>query len=47
VLLKSIALPDPVDWRQASERGFVDEYFPQAIAGCPNLSIVTINLRGS
>ena len=37
ILLKSIAIPPGTSWTEAAERGWVDHYFPTAIAAlsCP------------
>jgi aspartokinase-like uncharacterized kinase len=43
ILLKSVTIPSPVDWEDASRRGWVDSYFPRAIP--PGLLIEAVNCR--
>jgi probable H4MPT-linked C1 transfer pathway protein len=42
ILLKSVTLPEPVDWTEAGQRGLVDPYFSRAAAG---LSVRALNFR--
>lgn len=35
VLLKALPIPAPVDWEEASRRGWVDPYFPQLLRTKP------------
>jgi hypothetical protein len=42
ILLKSVDVPAGVSWPEAAARGWVDEYFPQAVSG---LTIEIVNFR--
>jgi aspartokinase-like uncharacterized kinase len=43
VLLKSVTIAEGTDWREAGRRGWVDEYFADAVGN--NLEVRTVNLR--
>jgi 5-(aminomethyl)-3-furanmethanol phosphate kinase len=43
VLLKSITIPDGMDWREAARRGWVDRFFPEALSD--ELQVEALNLR--
>ena len=46
ILLKSVALPEGMDWREAARQGIVDPFFPQAISRAPvNLTIGVVSFR--
>ena len=46
VLLKSVTIPEGMDWEEAAERGFVDEWFARTLrpAGA-SLKVRAVNLR--
>jgi aspartokinase-like uncharacterized kinase len=46
VLLKSVTIPQGMDWEEAGRRGFVDEWFARTVhqAG-PRLQVSAVNLR--
>ncbi len=46
VLLKSVTLPERVDWNEAGERGWVDAFFANALCGT-SLEVRAVNLRAS
>jgi aspartokinase-like uncharacterized kinase len=43
LLLKSVDLPEGIDWNEAGRRGFVDRHFAQAVS--PTIAVKAINLR--
>ena len=43
ILLKSVTFPRPVDWAEASRRGLVDAYFPQALPA--GVEVNAVNCR--
>ena len=46
ILLKSVALPEGMDWREAARQGIVDPFFLQAISKAPvNLTIRVVSFR--
>jgi len=45
VLMKSVSLPDGVDYVTASKRGLVDEHFPHAVGSTRRFDISWVNLR--
>jgi aspartokinase-like uncharacterized kinase len=45
VLLKSVTIPQGIDWIEASRRNFVDSLFPEVIGKAPRLVVEAINLR--
>jgi hypothetical protein len=45
VLLKSLTIPSGMDWAEAARRGFVDPYFPTALAAAGNLTVEAVNFR--
>ncbi|HMF16110.1 MAG TPA: hypothetical protein VKE98_02835 [Gemmataceae bacterium] len=46
ILLKSVPLPEGIDWREAARQGIVDPFFPQAISKAPaNLTICVVSFR--
>jgi aspartokinase-like uncharacterized kinase len=46
VLLKSLTLPQGVDWREAGRRGLVDEMFADILLNAPSdLRVRVVNLR--
>jgi 5-(aminomethyl)-3-furanmethanol phosphate kinase len=45
ILLKSVTLPQGIDWIEASRRGFVDPVFPEVIREAPRLVVEAINFR--
>lgn len=46
ILLKSVTIPEGMDWEEAAERGFVDEWFARTLrpAGA-SLKVRAVNLR--
>jgi 5-(aminomethyl)-3-furanmethanol phosphate kinase len=42
ILLKSIEIPSGTSWIEAAEKGWVDSYFPQAIAGA-SMTVEAVN----
>ncbi|MCS7271159.1 MAG: hypothetical protein NZ703_08745 [Gemmataceae bacterium] len=44
ILLKSIDIPPGTPWDEAAARGWVDRYFPQAVAAAP-FQVTAINFR--
>ena len=45
-LLKSVTIPEGMDWEQAAEKGFVDEWFARTIRpGGPRLQVHAVNFR--
>jgi len=46
ILLKSESWPDSERWDAAAARGFVDAFFPAALARTPGLRVRAVNLRG-
>jgi 5-(aminomethyl)-3-furanmethanol phosphate kinase len=46
ILLKSVTIPPDMDWEEAGERGFVDEWFARTIRpALPRLKVSAVNLR--
>jgi aspartokinase-like uncharacterized kinase len=45
VLLKSVPLPQGIDWGEAAERGLVDSYFRVAIAASPLIQVSWMHFR--
>ena len=46
VLLKSVTIPQGMDWEEAGERGFVDEWFARTVRpALPQLKVSAVNLR--
>jgi aspartokinase-like uncharacterized kinase len=46
LLLKSVTVPAGVDWSEAARCGFVDEYFPEALARrATAFAVEAVNLR--
>jgi aspartokinase-like uncharacterized kinase len=46
ILLKSVSLPESMDWREAARQRIVDPFFPQAISKAPvNLTIRVVSFR--
>jgi aspartokinase-like uncharacterized kinase len=46
ILLKSVTIPEGMDWEEAGERGFVDEWFARTVRQAGNgLLIRSVNLR--
>jgi aspartokinase-like uncharacterized kinase len=45
VLLKSISIPTDLSWTEASQRGWVDEFFPLVLRAAPHLEVSAVNLR--
>jgi aspartokinase-like uncharacterized kinase len=46
VLLKSVTIPPGMDWEEAGERGFVDEWFARTVrTALPRLQVSAVNLR--
>lgn len=46
ILLKSITIPERVDWETAAERGFVDAWFARTIKpALPRLQVRAVNFR--
>jgi hypothetical protein len=46
ILLKSVTIPDGVDWDEAAERGWVDAWFARTIRpALPRLQVRAVNLR--
>ncbi len=46
VLLKSVTIPPDMDWEEAGERGFVDEWFARTVRpALPQLKVSAVNLR--
>jgi 5-(aminomethyl)-3-furanmethanol phosphate kinase len=45
VLLKSVPLPQGIDWREAAERGLVDSHFHVAIAASPLIHVSWVYFR--
>jgi aspartokinase-like uncharacterized kinase len=43
VLLKSVTIPQEVDWREATQRGWVDEFFAEALSS--EMEVQAVNLR--
>jgi len=44
-LLKSITIPESVDWDEAAQRGWVDGMFADVVRQSPTLQVRAINLR--
>lgn len=44
-LLKSVALPESIDWNEAARRGLVDAYFPKALSQAGDLNVQWLNFR--
>lgn len=45
ILLKSVTIPPGMSWAEASERGYVDKYFPTALAKAGDLEVEAVNFR--
>jgi aspartokinase-like uncharacterized kinase len=46
ILLKSVAIPENMDWRHAAQQGLVDQFFPDVIRRAPaSLKVNAINFR--
>lgn len=46
VLLKSVTIPEGMDWEEAAARGFVDEWFARTIRpALPRLQVRAVNFR--
>ncbi len=45
ILLKSIDIPSDFSWRRAAADGWVDPYFPDAVARTPGLVVRALNFR--
>ena len=45
VLLKSVSLPEAMDWPGAAGRGYVDGYFPPVLSAAPRLTVELVNFR--
>jgi 5-(aminomethyl)-3-furanmethanol phosphate kinase len=45
MLLKSVSIPPGMTWTEASERGYVDKYFPTALAQAGDLEVEAVNFR--
>jgi aspartokinase-like uncharacterized kinase len=46
ILLKSVTIPEGMDWEEAGERGFVDEWFARTMQpALPRLQVQTVNFR--
>jgi aspartokinase-like uncharacterized kinase len=45
ILLKSVTIPLNMGWAEASQRGYVDRYFPTALAGAGDLVVQAVNFR--
>jgi len=46
ILLKSITIPDGMDWREAGRLGLVDAQFAEVLPhAAPDLRVQTVNLR--
>jgi aspartokinase-like uncharacterized kinase len=44
-LLKSVAVPEGVDWAEAGRLGLVDAFFAEVIRGSPSLEVRAVNFR--
>ena len=46
VLLKSVTIPQGMDWEDAGRRGYVDEWFARTVRQAePKLQVSAVNLR--
>ena len=46
ILLKSVTIPEGMDWEEAAERGFVDEWFARTLRPArPWLKVRAVNFR--
>ena len=46
VLLKSVTIPPDMDWEEAAEHGYVDEWFARTVQpALPRLQVSAVNLR--
>jgi 5-(aminomethyl)-3-furanmethanol phosphate kinase len=45
ILLKSVTIPPRMSWTEASQRGYVDKYFPTALAKAGDLDVEAVNFR--
>jgi aspartokinase-like uncharacterized kinase len=45
ILLKSVTIPSTMAWYEASQRGYVDKYFPTALAKAGDLEVEAVNFR--
>ena len=46
ILLKSVTIPEGMDWAEAARRGFVDEWFaPTVRQAAPSLRVRAVNFR--
>jgi 5-(aminomethyl)-3-furanmethanol phosphate kinase len=45
ILLKSVGIPEGIDWSEAARRGWVDAWFPSVLRQRPGLRVTTIAFR--
>ena len=46
ILLKSVTIPPGMDWEEAAEHGYVDEWFARTVQpALPRLQVSAVNLR--
>jgi aspartokinase-like uncharacterized kinase len=45
ILLKSLTIPAPFNWDEASRLGWVDAHFPAVLRATPSLEVLAVNLR--